>query len=146
DAGGAVGARGVLVVDNGSTDRTADVARRAGADVVEERTRGYGAACLRGIGHLAALAAPPDVVAFLDGDGADDPAQLSDLVAPIARGSADLVVGSRTLGRRERGALSPQQRFGNAVAVAAIRALWGHRYTDLGPFRAIRFDRLLALG
>ena len=138
--------RRVIVVDNGSRDGTARVARDAGAVVVTEPRRGYGAACLAGIARLREDPAPPEIVAFLDGDYADDPRQLADLTSPISRGEADLVIGSRSLGEREPGALSPQQRAGNAVAVLFIRALYGHRYTDLGPFRAIRFDRLLALG
>jgi glycosyltransferase involved in cell wall biosynthesis len=136
---------GVVVVDNGSRDRTAEVARAAGAEVIAERERGYGAACLAGIAHLAARSDPPSIVVFLDGDGADDPAQLPELIAPIARGDADLVIGSRTRGRREAGSLTPQQRAGNAVAVLAIRALYRHRFTDLGPLRAIRWDALRSL-
>jgi glycosyltransferase involved in cell wall biosynthesis len=138
--------RRVIVVDNGSRDRTAEVARACGAVVVYEQRRGYGAACLAGIAHLAAVPRDaPDVVVFLDGDGADDPTELPSLIEPIARGAADLVIGSRTRGEREVGALTAQQRFGNAVAVALIRARFGHRYTDLGPFRAIRFPSLRAL-
>jgi glycosyltransferase involved in cell wall biosynthesis len=138
--------RTVVVVDNGSRDRTAEVARAAGAAVVREPARGYGAACLAGMAHLGRLEPPPDAVAFLDGDGADDPGELAALLGPIARGEADLVVGSRTLGAREPGALSPQQRVGNALATALIAALHRHRYSDLGPFRAIRFPSLRALG
>ena len=137
-------ARRVVVVDNGSRDATAEVARAGGAEVVAEPRRGYGSACLAGIAHLAS--SPPDVVVFLDGDCADDPRALDELVAPIERDRADLVVGSRTLGRREPGALTPQQRVGNALAVALIRGLYRHRFTDLGPFRAIRFPSLQALG
>ena len=135
--------RRVIVVDNGSRDRTAEVARAAGAQVISEPARGYGAACLAGIGYLALD--PPDILVFLDGDHADDPRELPSLVAPIERGEADLVIGSRTLGRCERGALTPQQRAGNALAVALIRVAYRHHFTDLGPFRAIRFPSLLAL-
>jgi glycosyltransferase involved in cell wall biosynthesis len=135
--------RRVVVADNGSTDRTAAVARANGAEVVHEPERGYGAACLRAIAHLAAD--PPDIVVFLDGDHSDHPAELSLLVDPILAGDAELVIGSRARGRRERGALSTQQRLGNAIACSALQLLYGVRYTDLGPFRAIRWDTLLAL-
>ena len=135
----------IIVVDNGSTDRTAEVARAAGAIVVREPERGYGAACLAGIAWLAAHD-PPDAVVFLDGDGADDPADLPGLVAPIAAGAAELVIGSRTLGGADRGSLTPQQLVGNAIAVAFIRLAYGGRCTDLGPLRAIRWDALGRLG
>ncbi|HSN81180.1 MAG TPA: glycosyltransferase family 2 protein [Polyangiales bacterium] len=135
--------RRVVVADNGSTDATAEVARAHGAEVVLEPERGYGAACLRALAHLAGD--PPDVVVFLDGDYSDHPAELPLLVDPISSGEADLVIGSRARGRRERGALSPQQRVGNAIACHALRTLYGARYTDLGPFRAIRWETLQAL-
>jgi glycosyltransferase involved in cell wall biosynthesis len=132
--------RAVVVADNGSRDRTADVARAAGARVVSEPRRGYGAAC------RAALAAlrpdPPAVVVFLDADHSDDPSDLPALLAPLAAGWADLVVGSRTLGVMEPGAFTPVQAFGNALAPALLRLLWGARVTDLGPFRAIRWEAL----
>ncbi len=136
--------RRVVVGDNGSTDRTAEVARAAGAEVVHEPRRGYGAACLAALSLLADD--PPDVVVFLDGDRSDRPEQLERLLGPIERGEADFVVGSRTLGRRESGSLTPQQRVGNAVACLALRGLYGVRYTDLGPFRAIRYETLRSLG
>lgn len=131
----------VVVVDNGSTDRTADVARRQGARVVGEPRRGYGQACQSG---LAALA-PAEIVVFLDGDFSDFPEEMPALLAPILKNEADLVIGSRVLGRPERGALLPQQRLGNALATWLIRLLFGVRYTDLGPFRAIRADSLARL-
>lgn len=123
----------IVVADNGSRDRTAEVARAAGATVVSEPERGYGAAC------LAALAAvgDPDIVVFLDGDYSDHPAEMDTLVDPIVEGRASLVVGSRVLGVLEPGALTPQQRFGNWLATRLIRMIWGVRYTDLGPFRAV---------
>jgi glycosyltransferase involved in cell wall biosynthesis len=136
--------RRVVVVDNGSRDATALVARRAGAEVVHEPRRGYGAACLRGLATLAA--APPDVVVFLDGDHSDDPAVLPEILAPLARGEADLVLGSRTRGAAERGALAPHQRAGNALACRILRHVYGLRCTDLGPFRAIRWTALAGLG
>ena len=132
--------RRVVVADNGSRDRTAEVAREAGAEVVREPRRGYGAACLKALAHLRHD--PPDVVVFLDGDHSDHPEELPRLLAPIERGEADLVVGSRALGRAERGALTPQQRVGNAIACVALRLVYGARYTDLGPFRAIRWEAL----
>ena len=133
----------VIVVDNGSSDRTAEVARAHGAQVVVEPRRGYGQACLAG---LAALGPEIDIVAFMDGDGSDDPGDLSLLLAPIEHGEADLVIGSRVLGERETGALSPQQQFGNWVATFLLRIFYGARYTDLGPFRVIRRDVLDRLG
>jgi len=136
--------RRVIVADNGSTDRTAEVARENGAEVVHEPERGYGAACLKALAHLAAD--PPDIVVFLDGDYSDHPDELLSLIDPIRAGDADMVIGSRTRGRQERGALSPQQRAGNAVACGALRLMYRVCYTDLGPFRAIRWGALQALG
>lgn len=133
----------VVVVDNGSTDGTGAVARGLPVRLVAESRRGYGSACLAGV--RAIEASPPDVLVFLDGDYSDHPEEMTDLVAAIETG-ADLAIGSRTLGRRERGALLPQARIGNAVACALIRLLYGHRYTDLGPFRAIRWEAYLRLG
>lgn len=131
----------VIVADNGSTDGSADAARDAGAEVVEESRAGYGRACMAGI----RAAGDADILVFLDGDHSDFPARMSDLVDPIRAGRADMVIGSRALGQAERGALTPQQRYGNTLACALIRIFWGFRYTDLGPFRAIRRDALLAL-
>jgi glycosyltransferase involved in cell wall biosynthesis len=124
----------IIVVDNGSTDRTAEVAAAAGARVVREERRGYGSACLRGIAELSSAA---ECVVFLDGDFSDHPDEMSLLVEPILDRSLDLVIGSRMLGKRERGALLPQALFGNRLACFLIRVFWGARYTDLGPFRAI---------
>jgi len=140
--------RRTIVVDNGSRDRTREVARAHGAVVVDEPRRGYGAACLRGIAECRRGAPPPDVIVFLDADGADDPAELDDLLAPIAAGRAELVLGSRVLdpSRVEPGALTPPQRAGNLVATTLIRALYGARHTDLGPYRAITLAALERLG
>ncbi len=132
--------REVVVVDNGSRDRTADVARAGGATVILEPRRGYGGACLAGLAHLRTN--PPDIVAFVDADHSDDPRELPSLLAPILEGGVDLVIGSRALGRRERGALTPVQRLGNALATALLRLLFGARFTDLGPFRAVRWPAL----
>jgi glycosyltransferase involved in cell wall biosynthesis len=134
----------VLVVDNGSRDRTADVALAAGATVVAEPRRGYGAACLAGLVHLRRR--PPDVVTFLDADQSDDPEGLPHLLAPIVAGKADLVIGSRALGEREPGSLTRTQAFGNRLATAMLHLLFGLRATDLGPFRAIRWPALESLG
>ncbi len=132
----------VIVVDNGSTDGTARVAAAGGARVVSEPRRGYGSACLAGIAALR----DPDIVVFVDADFSDHPDELPALVAPIEEGTADLVIGSRTQGNREEGALLPQARFGNKLACLLVRIIYGHRYTDLGPFRAIRFDALMRIG
>jgi glycosyltransferase involved in cell wall biosynthesis len=137
--------RRVVVADNGSRDGTARVAREGGAEVVEAVRRGYGSACLAGLDHLRRTG-PPDVVVFIDADFSDHPEELPSLVAPILAGEADLVIGSRVLGQRERGALLPQARAGNLVACLLIRLFYGHRFTDLGPFRAIRWESLERLG
>ncbi len=131
----------VVVADNGSTDRTAEIARAAGATVVAEAFPGYGAACLAGLTR----AGDADIVVFLDGDYSDHPEEMTALVDPIAGGTADMVIGSRVLGERERGALTPQQVFGNWLATTLIRLIWRVSYTDLGPFRAIRADALRRL-
>ena len=138
--------RTVYVIDNGSTDATARVAVQGGAQLLSEAQRGYGAACLRGVAEVTLLPRPPDVVVFLDADFSDEPAELPWLLEPIRAGSADLVIGSRALGEAEPGSLAIQQRVGNRVAVSMIRAIYGQRYTDLGPFRAIRLPALVALG
>jgi glycosyltransferase involved in cell wall biosynthesis len=137
--------RRVVVADNGSRDGTARVAREAGAEVVAAPRPGYGSACLAGLAHLRQTG-PPDVVVFVDADYSDHPDELPLLVEPIAAGRCDLVIGSRVLGRRERGALLPQARAGNLLACLLIRLLYGHSYTDLGPFRAARWAALERLG
>ncbi|HKP95950.1 MAG TPA: glycosyltransferase family 2 protein [Fibrobacteria bacterium] len=132
----------VIVVDNGSTDATAEVSRSLGATVVAEPRRGYGAACLRGI---AALAPDTAIVVFLDGDFSDHPGEMGTLIDPIRKGAADMVIGSRVLGRREKGALLPVALFGNWLTTRLVRLGWGFAYTDLGPFRAIRYGALQCL-
>jgi glycosyltransferase involved in cell wall biosynthesis len=132
----------IVVVDNGSRDATACVAQGAGARVVTENQRGYGMACQTGLAALYAV----DIVVFLDGDYSDHACEMARLVDPIASGCADLVVGSRVAGGADRGALTPQQRFGNWLACVLMRRLLGARYTDLGPFRAIDRAALADIG
>ena len=131
----------IVVVDNGSSDQTASVAHAGGARVISEPQRGYGKACQAGIAALSV----PDIVVFLDGDFSDHPEEMALLVDPILRCEADLVIGSRVRGAREPGALTPQARFGNWLSCALIRLFWGVRFSDLGPFRAIRFTTLQRL-
>lgn len=132
----------INVVDNGSTDATPLVARTAGATVVVEPQRGYGIACQTGLAQLPGV----DVVVFLDGDYSDHADEMARLVDPILAGEADMVIGSRVLGHADSGALTPQQRFGNWLACRLMHRLFGARYSDLGPFRAIRREALDRLG
>ncbi len=129
--------RNIVVVDNNSSDRTAEVARTEGAVVVREHHQGYGAACLKGIAAVMDFSPRPDVVVFLDADYSDHPEEMGSLLAPIESGSAELVIGSRALGKREKGAMMPQQIFGNWLATRLMRVLYRAKFTDLGPFRAI---------
>ena len=131
--------RRIIVADNGSVDATAARAREAGAIVVREPIKGYGRACLTALAYVGTD--PPDVVVFVDGDLADDASQMPKLLASIAAG-ADLVIGSRALGQSERGALTPVQVFGNWLSTRLIERLYGERFTDLGPFRAVRWEAL----
>jgi len=131
--------RRIAVADNNSADGTARVAAEGGAVVVPAPIPGYGSACLAALEHLRRHD-PPEVVVFIDADYSDSPEELPRVVAPILAGEADVVIGSRILGRREPGALLPQARAGNLVACTLIRLLYRHRYTDLGPFRAVRWD------
>ena len=131
----------IIVVDNGSHDRTAERAAAAGARVVFERRRGYGSACLAGV----RAAGPDGLLVFLDGDGSDVPGDLVRVLDPIRQGTADLVLGSRLRGRREAGALSAHQRWGNWLVLVLVRMLYGLRLTDFGPFRAIRAGTLARL-
>jgi len=133
----------VIVVDNGSTDRTAEVAREADALVVSEPRAGYGYACAAGV--RAATAQGAEVLVFLDGDGSFDPVQVHDLLMPIKAGQADLVLGSRPAGGMEKGAMPPHARFGNWMVAWLMRMLYGLQVTDLGPYRAIRTDLLARL-
>ena len=133
----------IIVVDNGSTDRTGEVAQAAGALVVREERRGYGYACAAGV---AAAGDEFDVLVFMDGDGSDDAGQMQSLIGYIESDEADLVLGSRVLGPAARGALLPHQRLGNGLTSALVRLLYGQRITDLPPFKAIRRPVLVGLG
>ncbi len=133
----------VVVVNNASTDETEKNAQRSGATVLHESRRGYGYACLRGLAYASSR--NPDVIVFLDGDYSDHPNEMSELVAPIIAGTHDFVIGSRTMGESETGALLLQARWGNRLACLLMRWIWGVRYSDLGPFRAIRYTSLINL-
>ena len=132
----------VVVIDNGSTDLTSVVAREAGATVLKESRAGYGYACLKGIAYLKDKQKDGDIVVFLDGDYSDYPEELISLVAPIEKSNYDLVIGTRNNPLLQKGALTPQQRFGNVLATRLMALFYGGKYTDLGPFRAITFDAL----
>ena len=131
----------IIVVDNACTDNTADVAQKHGARVVEETRRGYGSACLKGISELNGT----DIIVFIDGDYSDYPEELEKLVEPIKTGEADFVLGSRMILPDSRAALLPQARYGNQLATYLIILFFGYRFTDLGPFRAIRYESLKQL-
>lgn len=139
----------VIVVDNGATDATAKVAKDCGATLVNEPQRGYGAACLKGLATIEeqtrCAGTSPRIVVFVDADFSDHPNLLPQLVAPIENGAYDFVLGSRLLGKREPGAMPPQSVYGNRLACFLMRAFFGVRYTDLGPFRAIEYRKLQAV-
>lgn len=131
--------REIVVVDNNSIDDTGLIARASGALVLVEKRAGYGYACLRGMAHCFSLppAEQPDIIVFLDGDYSDYPKDMPLVLAPLLRGEADLVIGSRALGQREPGSMLPQQIFGNWLATTLLRWFYGVHFTDLGPFRAV---------
>ncbi len=135
----------VIVVNNGSTDDTEGIAKRWGATVLNENRKGYGRACLKGMAYVAALDKPPDIIIFVDADYSDYPEEMGALMQPIKNGKADLVIGSRALGEREKGSMTPQQIFGNWLATRLLYAFYRVKFTDLGPFRAIRYSSLLQL-
>jgi len=135
----------VIVVDNNSNDETARAAREEGATVLEEPKQGYGAACLKGLEYVKELEELPDIVVFLDADYSDYPEELPSLVKPILEDQMDLVIGSRALGNRERGSMTFPQVFGNWLATNLLRLFYGVRFTDLGPFRAVRYTALLEI-
>lgn len=132
----------IIVVDNGSTDATARVAQEHGARVVKESRKGYGSACLKGIDELDA----PDIVVFIDGDFSDFPEEIVLLIRPIETGEKDFVLGSRMILPKSQSALLPQARYGNRLAVFLIKLFFKHEFTDLGPFRAIRYSSLMSIG
>ena len=132
----------IIVVDNGSTDATARVAQEHGARVVKEPRKGYGSACLKGIDELDA----PDIVVFIDGDFSDFPEEIVLLIRPIENGEKDFVLGSRMILPKSQSALLPQARYGNRLAVFLIKLFFKHEFTDLGPFRAIRYSSLMSIG
>lgn len=137
--------REIVVVNNNSTDNTETVAKSAGATVLKDVRQGYGSACLFGINYLKNKTSPPDILVFLDGDYSDYPEQMIRLIQSITEDGLDMVIGSRTKGNRENGALLPQQVYGNWLATTLLRWFYGAKFSDLGPFRAIRFKELLAL-
>lgn len=137
--------RNIVVVNNNSDDNTEQVASSAGAIVLLEKKMGYGISCLKGIDYLSKLDKSPDILVFLDGDYSDYPDELEYLVKPILKDGHDMVIGSRNTGERELGSMTPQQIFGNWLATFLIKIIYRVEYTDLGPFRAIRFAKLLDL-
>lgn len=135
----------IIVVNNCSTDKTATVAATAGATVLDENRMGYGYACLKGIEHAARQQSPPEVVVFLDGDFSDYPVELIKIIAPIQNNEVDFVVGARVKELREEGSMTPQQIFGNWLACFLMKGLFNSTFTDLGPFRAIKWETLQSL-
>ncbi len=135
----------VVVVNNNSNDATDINARNAGATVLHEERPGYGYACLKGLQYIKQLHPAPDIVVFIDADYSDQPEEMPMLVQPIAEAGMDMVIGSRALGKREKGSMTVQQVFGNWLATGLLRIFYGAHYTDLGPFRAIRYDKLLEI-
>lgn len=136
----------IVVVNNNSTDNTMEVAEKAGATVLRENRQGYGYACLCGIEYVSQQPEKPDIIVFMDADYSDHPEELPDVVQPILENKADLVIGSRALGNREKGSMTPQQVFGNWLATRLLKLFYGIRFTDLGPFRAIQYDALMRIG
>ncbi len=135
----------VIVVSNNSTDNTASVAKGAGATVLKEAQKGYGYACLKGLEYVASKSKKPDIIVFLDGDYSDYPAELTQIIAPIIERDIDLVIGSRVKRLREPGAMTFPQIFGNWLATSLMKLFFNAKFTDLGPFRAMKYDKLLAL-
>jgi glycosyltransferase involved in cell wall biosynthesis len=135
----------IIVINNNSTDNTLDNAKQAGATVLTETQKGYGYACLKGMDYISKQNVKPDIIVFLDGDYSDFPEELTKIIKPILDDNIDFVIGARVKKLREAGSMTPQQIFGNWLATFLINLLFNGKFTDLGPFRAITYDRLLAL-
>ena len=135
----------VIVVNNASTDKTRLIAEQGGATVLTEPVKGYGRACLRGLEYVNQPGSRPQIIVFLDADYSDYPEEMEKLIAPIRSGEASLVIGSRALGKRQRGSMTPQQVFGNWLATRMIKIFYGVTFTDLGPFRAVDYNTLLKM-
>ena len=135
----------VIVCNNNSTDNTHVIAKSAGATVLDEVRPGYGWACLKGMVHASRMEQKPDIIVFLDGDYSDYPEELTSVVAPILEQNMDMVIGSRSLGKRVKGSMTTPQIFGNWLATRLMRLFYKVKYTDLGPFRAIKYERLIEL-
>ena len=135
----------IIVVNNNSTDKTEENASKAGATVLSEERRGYGFACLKGMDYIAKQSKHPDILVFIDGDYSDHPKELNKVVAPILNENIDFVVGARVAEFRETGSMTPQQVFGNWLATFLMRLFFRAKFTDLGPFRAIKYEKLLTL-
>ncbi|MHB0754754.1 glycosyltransferase family 2 protein [Polaribacter sp. M15] len=135
----------VIVISNNSTDDTELNAKNAGATVLSEERKGYGNACLKGMKYISKQEKKPDIIVFLDGDYSDYPEQLTEIIKPIIKDDIDFVVGARVKKLREDGAMTPQQVFGNWLATFLMKLFFGAKFSDLGPFRAIKYDKLLAL-
>ncbi|ADV48276.1 glycosyltransferase family 2 protein [Cellulophaga sp. E16_2] len=135
----------IIVVNNNSTDKTAENAENAGATVLTETRKGYGYACLAGLDYIAKTSKTPDIIVFVDGDYSDYPEELTKIVAPIINDNIDMVIGARDEALREDGSMTPQQIFGNWLATFLMKLFFSAKFTDLGPFRAIKYDKLLAL-
>lgn len=135
----------IIVVNNNSTDETASVAENNGATVLYEKNKGYGNACLTGLGYISEKQQPPDIIVFLDGDYSDYPEELTKIISPIIEDNIDFVLGARTAKLRQKGAMTIPQIFGNWLATSLMRLFFGSKFTDLGPFRAIKYAKLLEL-
>lgn len=135
----------IIVIDNGSTDATGKVAKEAGATVLEEVNKGYGYACLKGMEHISNQILKPEIIVFLDGDYSDYPEELTKIIEPIIHDDMDMVIGARNAAYRESGAMTPQQVFGNWLATSLMRLFFSAKFTDLGPFRAMKYSKLLEL-
>lgn len=135
----------IIVISNNSTDKTIEVARNAEATVLSENRKGYGYACLKGLEYISNQKIKPDIIVFLDGDYSDYPEELTNLIEPILKDNTDFVIGARVSGFREKKSMTPQQIFGNWLATFLMKLFFNAKFTDLGPFRAIKYDKLLAL-